>query len=113
MWNKVYLHLKSKGIKVYSPGQHKGLCEDSYVVLRDGGGDSFAGTNKVGQSILDVIIYHPNNRYSSLDSYKKEVKKYLEEVKGIRKTGFETPVLMEDEKQAYTTSIEYQILKRL
>ena len=113
MWNKTYLHLKSKGINVYSPGQHKGLCTESYVVLRDGGGDSFAGTNKVGYSILDVIIYHPNNRDSSLGSYKKEVKKHLEEVKGLKKTGFETPVVMDDDKQAYTTSIEYQILKRL
>ena len=32
-WEDIYNYLKSKGFKVYSPGQHEGECLSSYVVV--------------------------------------------------------------------------------
>lgn len=113
MFVKVFTHLQDKEIKVYSPGHHEGLCKESYVVLQDSGTNAFAGTNKLGFSVLDVIIYHPMNKYSTLFNYVKEVKEYIKEVKDLRYGGYESPVLLDSEKQAYTTSIQYQVQKKL
>lgn len=113
MWKKIYLHLKGKGIGVYSPGQHAGLCTSSYVVLKDAGANAFAGTNQVGYTIMDVIIYHPVGKYSTLADYVQSIRSAMKEIPEARFTGYETPVLMEEEKQGYTTSLQYQILKRI
>lgn len=113
MWKTTYQHLKAKGVNVYSPGQHKGLCAESYVVLRDGKSSAFAGTNKVGYSVLEVHIYHPMARYSSLKDYKEMVKGHLKELDYLRYTGNETPAIIDDGKQAHAIFIDYQVLKRL
>jgi len=113
MWKKIYSHLKAKGFAVYSPGQHTGLCASSYVVLKDSGSNAFAGTNQVGYALMDVIIYHPAGKYSTLGDYVKSIRSAMKEIPEARFTGYETPVLMEEEKQGYTTSLQYQIMKRI
>ena len=113
MWKKTYKHLKSKGFKVYSPGQHQGICNESYIVLRDGGGNRVAGSYKLGWSVIDVIIYHPQDKYSSLGDYVESIKTAMKEIKELKFTGLQTPGLIEEDKQAHTTSLQYQILKRL
>jgi len=37
----------------------------------------------------------------------------MKELDFLRKTGNETPIIIDDTKKAYTTSIEYQIIKKL
>ncbi len=112
MWQRVFLYLKSKGIEIYSPGQKTGPCEKPYVVLKDGGTYNRAGTNKVGYSLLDVIIFCPINQYSKIEGYKKQIKEHLKEF-GMRAAGTETPIVIDEDKKAYTTSIGYQIHKKL
>lgn len=113
MWQKTYKHLESKGFKVYSPGQHTGSCTESYIVLRDAGGNRTAGSRRLGWGLIDAIIYHPVNNYSTLGDYAKSVKAAMNEIKELQFTGLQTPVLIEEEKQAHTTSLQYQLLKRL
>ncbi|MZQ76206.1 MAG: hypothetical protein GT589_08675 [Peptoclostridium sp.] len=113
MWKAIYLHLKSKGLAVYSPGQHSGPCTSSYVVLRDAGVNAFAGTNQVGYALMDVIVYHPVGQYSTLGDYVQSIRSAMKKIPEARFTGYETPVLMEEEKQGYTTSLQYQIMKRI
>lgn len=113
MWKKIYEHLKVKGIDVYSPSQHKGLCKSSYVVLRDGITEGMVGTNKVGYSVIEVMLVHPVNKYSSLGDYRKLVQDHMNELNFIRKTGFISDVFVQDEKQAYSQVLQYQIMKRL
>jgi len=37
----------------------------------------------------------------------------MKELTGLRKTGNETPIIVDDTKKAYTTSIEYITQKKL
>lgn len=112
-WHDIYLHLKSKGIEIYSQGQKTDTCQSNYVVLKDNGQYGIAGSYKTGYSLIDVIIFCPINKYSQVEGYKTELKGYMKELQGIKPTGNETPVIIDDSVKAYTTSIEYQILKRL
>lgn len=113
MWKTVFTYLKENDIEVYSQGQQRGLCDSSYVVLRTGKTGTFAGNSNVnGYSILQVQIYHPLARFSTLDDYVKEVKSYLRELRFLRYTGNETEAFIDDEKQAHLVIIDYQILKR-
>ena len=43
----------------------------------------------------------------------KQIRAALKEVLDLRKTGFETPAITDDDKKAYTSSIEYVIIKKL
>lgn len=113
MWKKTFKHLKDAGFEVYSPGQHKGLCLSSYIVLRDGSTNAFAGQNRVGYSMLEVHLYHPIDRYSTLQDYRRQVKDSLKKLSDLRYIGQESPALIDDDKQAHAIFIEYQVLKRL
>ena len=113
MFDKVFNHLKGKGVKVFAPGQHKGLCKESYVVIKESGTSAYPGTNKLGYTILDVMIFHPISQYSTLSDYVKSIKGYLKEIKDLRYGGNESPDVIDDEKQAHTRSIQYQVQKKL
>lgn len=113
MWGKVYDKLKEKGLNPYQPGKHKGLCEERYCVVKYGSQVPFPFTNKIGYKIIDIILYIPINDYEDVEEYAKKIRYAMKELKSIRKTGNETPVITEDEKEAYTMSIQYQILKEL
>ena len=110
---RIFNHLRDKGLNPYFPGQHKGECEEPYVVIRQGSQTPTIGTNRTGLSIIDILIYTPASSYTYMESYSKEVKAALKELNYLRKTGFETPVILEDDKKAYMISIEYVLLKKL
>ena len=111
MWQEIYLYLKNKGIDVYSIGQKQGLCDDPYVVVKESGQYAL-GSNKHGYDLIDIIIFYPVGNHSRLFSYKSNIKNYLAELNYLRKTGNETPVIVDDGVKAYTISIEYQVLKK-
>ena len=114
VWERVFLHLKSKGIDVYSPGQHKGKCTSSYTVVKNTGIVGFEGSNQIGSQTLDVIIYCPRSNYSDIEPYTVQIQNFLSGLKGyIRSTGNITPVILDDSVNGYTQSIEYQTFQRL
>lgn len=112
MVSKLYLHLKDNKVDVYFPGQKKGLCEKSYVVVKDSGQYAMA-KNKTGYSTISVIIFCPIDRYSQIGKYKKLIKDKIKEFKNIVPTGFESATLIDDKVKAFTTYIEYRVLKKL
>ena len=114
VWERAFLHLKSKGIDVYSPGQHKGKCTSSYTVVKNTGIVGFEGSNQIGSQTLDVIIYCPRSNYSDIEPYTVQIQNFLSGLKGyIRSTGNITPVILDDSVNGYTQSIEYQTFQRL
>lgn len=114
VWERVYLHLKSKGIDVYSPGQHKGKCTSPYIVLKNNGTISFEGSNQIGSQSIDVIIYCPATNYSNIEPYTWQVQDFLKELKQyIRSTGNITPVILDDSVNGYTQTLGYQTFQRL
>ncbi|MBV1816856.1 hypothetical protein ACIR03_02730 [Clostridium cochlearium] len=112
VWQKIYLHLKKLGYEVYSPGQKRDKCTDSYVVIKEGG--TYAMDSNVnGYKLFDIIIYHPMSNYSSMEFYVENIKQAMKAIGELRPTGNETPSIVDDKVEAYTTSIEYQQFKRL
>ncbi|SQB33395.1 hypothetical protein [Clostridium cochlearium] len=112
VWQKIYLHLKKLGYEVYSPGQKRDKCTDSYVVIKEGGTYAL-NSNVNGYKLFDIIIYHPISNYSSMEFYVENIKQAMKDIGELRPTGNETPSIVDDKVEAYTTSIEYQQFKRL
>ncbi|MBV4417300.1 hypothetical protein [Clostridium tyrobutyricum] len=114
VWERVFLLLKTKGIDVYSPGQHEGKCTSPYVVLKNTGTMGFQGSNQIGSQTLDIIIYCPKTNYSSMEPYTTQVQDFLSELKDyIRPTGNIMPVVLDDTVSGYTQTVEYQTFQRL
>ena len=109
---RVYNYLKNS-FDVYFPGQHKGICEKPYIVIRESSQIAQIGTNQVGQRLVDIIIFSPKNSYIIAEEYREEVKKELIKFKLLRKTGSETPWIIDNDKEALTTSLLFTILKEL
>lgn len=114
VWERVYLHLKSKSVDVYSPGQHKGKCTSPYVVIKNNGTIGFQGSNQIGSQTIDVIIYYPATNYSDIEPYAWQVQEFLKELKQyIRPTGNITPIILDSSVEGYTQTIEYQTFQKL
>lgn len=114
LWQELYLYLTGLGYEVYAPGQKRDKCQKSYVVIREEGGYSSAEGNLNGYRTFDFIIYHPINQYSTMEIYAESVKDALMAKRDrIRPTGYQTPSIIDDEVQAYTTSFTYQQFKQI
>ena len=110
---QVFNKLKSHDLNPYFLGQHRGMCNTPMTVIKEGVQIPTLGTNRTGQKIIDIIVFVPLSSYVALDTYMKNVRVALKELAYLKKTGSETPAVTDDEKEAYTTSIEYIILKKL
>ena len=42
MFTQIYRHLKDNGFDVYSIGQHKGICTNPYIVIKENGESEIA-----------------------------------------------------------------------
>lgn len=112
MWQKIYKKLEEKNLNPYPPGIYQGECTVRYCVVKENA-QSGLMSNKVGYRLIDIIIFVPMSDYLAAKTYCDEVKLALKELPEIRKTGNETPVIPDDSVKGYTTSIEYQVYKKL
>ena len=110
---KIFDKLMEHNLNPYFIGQHEGLCGERFVVIKDMGQMPSVGTNTTGQQIIDIIPFVPAEDYVKMLPYKKEIKAALKELNHIRKSGIETPDIADDDKKAYTTSIQYTVYKKL
>lgn len=110
---RIYTTLKESGLDVYFSGQHKGLCKTPYVVVKESNQSPELGTRVIGRRIVDIMIYIPIGSYIAIESYREKVKRALLNSSFLRYTGFETPIIIEEDIKAYSTSFEYEIMKEL
>lgn len=117
MIKKIYEHLKgierNENLNPYFIGQHKGECKENFVIVKEGTQIPSMRSNQVGQKVIDIIIFVPANSYISMSDYATKIRTALKQLNYLRKTGLETPVMAEDEKKAYSMSIEYVLQKKL
>lgn len=113
MYKEIYLKLKEKKLNPYHIGKHEGKCKERYCVVKEGAQIPNIRSNRLGYKRIDIILFVPIGSYIEVERYKEDIKKVMKELKFLRKTGLETPVIVDDEKNAYTMSIEYQIIKKL
>ncbi|MEG0579571.1 MAG: hypothetical protein RR490_06610 [Niameybacter sp.] len=114
-WQDIYLHLKSKGVKVYSPAQHIGECKEPYVVLKDTGATKMIGYSSA-INMFDVMCYVPQNKFSLIEIFTDRIKSYMKELESkisIRPTFLETPSFYDEEIKGHMISIQYQVYKQI
>ena len=108
IWKYIYLHLKSKGIDVYAPGQHKGNCTSNYVVVKDTGQTQYDGLSSIRQT-YDVMCYVPEDSYSTLEDYVEEVKSAMGELYPmIVPMYYQAESFLDDTVRGHMTSIQYR-----
>lgn len=103
----IYDKLKGDGLGPYFIGQHKGLCLNSYVVIRQGTTIPSINSRRLGQGVVDIMLFVPADSYVEFAPYADKVKKSLRGLGSLRKTGNESPIITDDDKKAYTQTIEY------
>lgn len=105
-WKSIYKHLKGGGFSVYSLGQHKGVCEDPYLVLRDNG---VRRNQSIEVPEYEILLYYPMDKYSEFSEYIESVKLSMNELfPALRLVDDEQPHYPDDEKKAYMTSLIYR-----
>ncbi|CEH34715.1 hypothetical protein [Romboutsia lituseburensis] len=111
MFIELYKHLKEKGFDVYSIGQHEGICSSPYLVIKENTEMDIVGTS-FNNELIDIIIYYPKGSYSKLNPYLKSVKGSMAEINKLKRAYDPTPIVIDDEKEAYTTSFSYKKIKK-
>lgn len=109
---RIYKFLKAKKLKVYFPGQHEGHCTEPYIVIHKRNQLPTAN-NRLGVQAVDMILYVPKTSYIEAEEYEGKVRSNMKTIDFLRKTGFETPWVLDDDKKALTKSMEYVIQKEL
>lgn len=112
-WQDIFLHLKSEGFDVYSPGMKTGECTSPYVVVKnDGSSKHIAFSTDV--DLYAVLCYVPKEKYSSLEPMVQRVKKSMRGLEPmIKPYGSQTPSFYDDSLKAHMISIEYKNYKKL
>lgn len=104
-WKKIYKHLHNGGFEVYAAGQHQGICERPYLVLKNNGGVSGIS---VEQQEYELLLYYPVGRYSEFEDYIQNTKEHMNKLYPVvwLKDG-EYPHYPDDDVKAYMTGIIY------
>lgn len=110
MFTQIYRHLKDNGFDVYSIGQHKGICTNPYIVIKENGESEIAGTS-LTNDIVELLIYYPVGIYSKLNEYKQSILYTMKLLKGIRRVVEPMPTIIDDDKKAYMTSFTFRKIK--
>lgn len=110
MFTQIYRHLKDNGFDVYSIGQHKGICINPYIVIKENGESEIAGTS-LTNDIVELLIYYPVGTYSKLNEYKQSILYTMKLLKGIRRVVEPMPTIIDDDKKAYMTSFTFRKIK--
>jgi hypothetical protein len=108
---KVYEYLQDNNIDVYLVGQYKGECKSPYIVLKDDGITS--SNRRVGKGYIDILFFIPENKFTKIKDFRKQVVDLLKEFKSIRYAGNETGIVTDNDKKALTFSIMYEKYMRL
>lgn len=112
-WQDIFLHLKTQGFDVYSPGMKTGECTSEYIVVKNDGSSKHLSFS-TDVDLYAVMCYVPKDRYSSLETLVRRVKNSMKELEPmILPYGSQTPSYYDDSLKAHMISIEYKNYKKL
>lgn len=112
IWKDIYTHLKDEGFDVYSPQQNIGFCNYNFIVIRTGTVSNLVGTSS-NMCYYDIMCYVPENSYSELDEFVKEVKASLLKIYPmIRYADMETPAYFDETAKGHMISLQYVNYKK-
>lgn len=110
---QIYNHLKTNGIDVYAPSQHKGDCTSPYVVIR-GGGVVQLLTVSSERPVYTLMFYVPYKNFFELDAFKDKVKEIMKDLYPmVMYGGNESEDYYEESNKSYMKSVEYYGIRRI
>ncbi|MGL4253154.1 MAG: hypothetical protein ACRCR2_03725 [Fusobacteriaceae bacterium] len=111
MYSKIADILTDKGFDVYPLGKHSGNCTKPFVVIKEYLPAKTTNKSLVRQT-FDIFPFCPLARYSQVMTYITNLQAVLGDVKEIQCISDSSPIMIDNDKQAYTTRISYQNLRR-
>lgn len=112
-WQDIYLHLKKRGLDVYSPGTKTGECTSEYLVVKNDGSSKHVSFSS-DVDLYAVLCYVPKDKYSSLEPLVQRVKNIMKGLEPmILPYGSQTPSYYDDSVKAHMISIEYKNYKKI
>lgn len=106
--------LTSAGITVYHPGARLGVCTAPYAVVQLSGTYQYAGSHRLGYTLLTVHCYVPLIKYTELERLVSRVKAALSPLfPELRPTGNEGAHTVNDSFKAHECYVEYMVQRRL
>lgn len=112
-WQDLYSFLKGKGYDVYSPGQHKGECVSTYVVIKKSTSSKSLSFSS-NEDLYDILIYVPKNKYSAVEATLGGLMEDMKDIYPLFKPyGQQTEAYFDDEVKGYMVSVMYSNFKKL
>ena len=106
-------HLSGCGLLSYAPGIAKGPCRAPYVVVRGAGSyaHGVSASMSIGRRMVTLYCFVPREggNLAQLVARVKQAMKGLGTL--ARSTGNEGPEMLEQEYDARSQSVEYQVLR--
>ena len=101
----IILILKENDIEAYPPATKKGECKKEYVVIKNSGASQLFNYS-TELHYVDVMCYVPQNKYTSLERFKKQVKQIIHDnlYPRLMETGSETTDYYDEELKAHMVS---------
>lgn len=111
MYKKIADTLTEEGIDVYSIGQHKGVCSEPFIVVKEYLSTSTSGKVIISDTV-DIFPFYPIGRYTQVSTYINKVDQAMLTIPGLEKIYNGGPITVDDNMKAYTTRLSYRLLKR-
>lgn len=106
-------HLTASGILCYKPGIATGKCRQPYVVVRGSGAYArgMSGAAGIGYRTVTLYCFVPRTG-GDLPAFVSEVRQTMRALKTqLRPTGNEGAEMLEEDFDARSQTVEYQVLR--
>lgn len=105
MFKLIYKHLKANKFDCYSIGQHKGICENPYIVIKN---NTPRALSKIMlEEEVELFLYYPLGKYTEFIDYIDDVRTSMNGL-DLKDNFVQYPIIVEDDKKAYMTILSYQ-----
>lgn len=109
----IYAHLKSKDFDVYLPGQHKGDCISSYVVVKPGVVTEYLSFSS-NICYYELLCYTPEKYPTQMESYKERVKAAMLSLSPMIKfVQMETQPYHDEQVKAWMVDLTYRNIRKV
>lgn len=103
--------LTDKGYDVYSLGKHKGECTKPFILVKE----TIPGVTShrsLNSQVVDIYIFYPLGRYTQVMPFISRLEEDMKDIKVLEPIHDSNPIIIDEEKVAYTTRLSYQIIRR-
>lgn len=110
---KIWDHLKEDNFSVYFPAQHKGICNEEYVVIAYAGSVPLENVSS-SADMYNIMCYVPENKYSNVLSYMEKVRDSMRKTFPLlRESGTTTVTFYDESVNGYMVSLEYANYRKI